>query len=315
MLLSIPYVVGITKILDKYKSNIYDVYFTDEVLLSARYQNNIHPHLYKDLDTIKSLGINRTFLLNSLLINKPTEKKLWTTENNAISTHLSNIKERYDIITVNNLMHLYDDATKEAIKGKLLKCSVNNHIDSLSRIKEMFDIANWDVINIDRKVNRNNKLLNILCDDLRNRGVKSVVLVNEGCHWDCIFKEFCDLGMVDRNQETKFNCNTHYNLGRPESFLKTPLLFHDNLKHINADVFKISGRFNSLENIEKRIRHYLYGEDITLGELIDKPFTDDDIVKDMSYNTMNKYNMIEHLYNCKNDCFHCSKCDKIREIL
>lgn len=317
MLLSIPYVRGISKFIEQYKDNIYDVYFTDDVLLTARPKiSNTHYYsLYKDLELIKSLGIKRTFLLNSMLINQPTEKKLWTTSNDINANHLGVIKNSYDAITINNLMHLYDDNLRENIKGKLLKCSVNNHIDSLYRIDEMFKLANWDIINVDRRVNRNNKLLNSLCEDIKNRGALSVVLVNEGCHWNCIFKEFCDLSMVDKNQETNFDCNTHYNQNRPESYLKTPLLFHHNLSHINADIFKISGRFNDASNIEKRIRHYLYGDDISIKELIDKPIKDNESIGDMMYSTLYKYNMIEHLYNCKNDCLHCSKCDKIREII
>lgn len=316
MKLSIPYVKGISKILEQYKDNIYDVYFTDDVLLSAR-QKNINTYyttLIKELELIQNMGIKRTFLLNSILINQPTEKKLWTTKNDINANHISTIKGLYDIITINNLMHLYDDKLKDAISGKLLKCSVNNHIDSHYRIDEMFKVAHWDVINIDRKVNRNNKLINSICEDINKRGAKSVVLVNEGCHWDCIFKEFCDISQVDKNQTTQFDCGVHYNESRPESFLKTPLLFHHNLKHINADVFKISGRFNDVKNIEKRIRHYLYGEDISIRELIDKPIQEYDRAGDILYSSLYKYNMIEHLYNCKNDCLHCSKCDKIREI-
>lgn len=317
MLLSIPYVRGISSFIDKYKDNIYDVYFTDDVLLTARpkFDDSYYHLLYKEIDYIRSLGISVTFLLNSLLLNKPTEKKLWTTNNNTNAIHLENIKDKYDTITINNLMHLYDDELMSAIKDKQLKCSVNNHIDSLYKIDEMFKIAKWDIINVDRTVNRNNKLLNLMCEDLRNRGAKSVVLVNEGCHWNCVFKEFCDLSMVDKNQTTKFDCNSHYNQDRPESYLKTPLLFHHNLQHINADIFKISGRFNDKSNIEKRIRHYLYGDDIKIRELIDKPIKDDEDMGDVLYSTLYKYNMIEHLYNCKNDCLHCSKCDKIRGIL
>jgi len=318
MKLSIPYVRGISKIIKEYKNNIYDVYFTDDVLQSARPRtthNTEYMNLYKEMEEIRVQGVKRTFLLNSIMINDPSLKDLRSDPVRKTVNHLARIKDKYDIITVNNLMYLYDPDFIEVTQGKKLKNSVNNKIDSLYKLEECFKITDWDAINIDRRINRNNKLINQMCKAVRDKGAVSYVLVNEGCHWDCIFKEYCDISMTDRNQMTSFSCLEHYNIGKPESYLKTPLLFHDNVQHIDADVFKISGRFNPVDIIEKRIRHYLYGENITLGELIDKPFEEGDPVEHMDYKTLNKYSMTEYLYDCKNNCLNCSKCDNIRNIL
>ena len=316
MKLSVPYTRGISSLIEKYSEHIDDVYFNDGVLLSARPKTDTIGYtlsLYKELKKLREMGIKTNYVLNSPFINKPTEK--FMKEPHETFSHLESIKDMFDIITINNMFILLDGRISEIFKDKEFKNSVNNHIDNLYKLKELTKIRHFHYINVDRSLNRNKSLLNAICREISSIGSKSVVLVNEGCHFNCLVKHECDLSLSDQNQALTFDCYDYYLKDKPENLLKSPIIFYDTAKDINCDILKISGRDMPLEIIESRIRHYIFGDDILIRDLIDKPIYENDLAFDLLYSDLLNAGFINKVNDCKNHCHICDYCDKIKEIL
>lgn len=316
MKLSVPYTRGVSDLVEKYIDYIDDVYFSDSVLLSARPKSDTIGYeikLYTELKKIQAMGVKTNFVLNSPLINKPTEKFF----NKPFFTldHLNRIRDKFDIITVNNLFLMLDGSLVELLKEKEFKNSVNNHIDSMYRLKELFKIYPFDYVNIDRSLNRDKSKLNALCREVQSHGAKAVVLVNEGCHFRCAVKQECDISVADPNQALTFDCYDYYLKGQPENLLKSPIIYHETAKDIDCDILKLSGRDTPKDIVEMRIRHYLFGDDILIRDLIDKPIKEVDLIYDLRYSELLQNGFIKKVNDCKNHCEVCDFCDKIKEIL
>jgi len=322
--LSVAYTNQLYPILRKYKEHINDIYFSDGEFDSARGSTSFDEgeHLsIEELKEIKSLGIKLNYVLNSpYLPNRLLNKHKDITE------HLLSLKEEglVDIITVNNLILANNKHFMKTLNENFeVKNSVNNHINSALKTKEICErFPTIDNIIVDRSVNRNPELIKEMADICHSYGKKITVLINEGCLYNCIFKRDCDLTFssqdsVGSEDNGIFNCYKENFKKHNDRYLKSPWMTAEGVEMLEGvvDIFKISGRYDPPDEIEKRIRYYLYNDrDVMLRHILDKVLNEKyDEIYNLSMMELSVWGMSRTLTNCKNDCMNCDKCDVFLE--
>lgn len=319
--LSVAYTVYMLPIVQKYHEYINDIYYTDGRFDSARGSVKMDEGeqlSYNELTELKKLGIKLNYVLNS-----PYLPNRQINNYDEIAQHLIDNKEFIDIVTVNNLLL----ANNKQFMGKLkehfeIKNSVNNHINTLYKVKEMCErFPDIDNIIIDRSVNRNPELITEMAKLCHSYGKKITVLLNEGCVFNCIYKRDCDLtfSSVDHSKpedNETFNCYKANFKKQDAQYLKSPWMTAEGVELLEntVDIFKISGRYDPPEEIEKRIRYYLFNDRTAyLREIMDKVLNKKDELFALSMFDLSMWGMTNVLTSCKNDCMNCNKCDEFIE--
>lgn len=319
--LSVAYTVYMLPIAQKYHEYINDIYYTDGRFDSARGSVKMDEGeqlSYNELTELKKLGIKLNYVLNS-----PYLPNRQINNYDEIAQHLIDNKEFIDIVTVNNLLL----ANNKQFMGKLkeyfeIKNSVNNHINTLYKVKEMCErFPDIDNIIIDRSVNRNPELITEMAELCHSYGKKITVLLNEGCVFNCIYKRDCDLtfSSVDHSKpedNETFNCYKANFKKQDAQYLKSPWMTAEGVELLEntVDIFKISGRYDPPEEIEKRIRYYLFNDRTAyLREIMDKVLNKKDELFTLSMFDLSMWGMTNVLTSCKNDCMNCNKCEEFIE--
>lgn len=319
--LSVAYTVYMLPIAQKYHEYINDIYYTDGRFDSARGSVKMDEGeqlSYNELTELKKLGIKLNYVLNS-----PYLPNRQINNYDEIAQHLIDNKEFIDIVTVNNLLL----ANNKQFMGKLkehfeIKNSVNNHINTLYKVKEMCErFPDIDNIIIDRSVNRNPELITEMAELCHSYGKKITVLLNEGCVFNCIYKRDCDLtfSSVDHSKpedNETFNCYKVNFKKQDAQYLKSPWMTAEGVELLEntVDIFKISGRYDPPEEIEKRIRYYLFNDRTAyLREIMDKVLNKKDELFTLSMFDLSMWGMTNVLTSCKNDCMNCNKCEEFIE--
>ena len=319
--LSVAYTVYMLPIAQKYHEYINDIYYTDGRFDSARGSVKMDEGeqlSYNELTELKKLGIKLNYVLNS-----PYLPNRQINNYDEIAQHLIDNKEFIDIVTVNNLLLANNKQFMSKLKEHFeIKNSVNNHINTLYKVKEMCErFPDIDNIIIDRSVNRNPELITEMAELCHSYGKKITVLLNEGCVFNCIYKRDCDLtfSSVDHSNpedNETFNCYKANFKKQDAQYLKSPWMTAEGVELLEntVDIFKISGRYDPPEEIEKRIRYYLFNDRTAyLIEIMDKVLNKKDELFTLSMFDLSMWGMTNVLTSCKNDCMNCNKCEEFIE--
>jgi len=330
---SIPYTYKLTKILDniKNKNIINDIYFSDGLYPSAR---NIKLNK-KERDEL--VNLSKKYKLNyvfnpSIFKNNFYLKEIY----NEFLKNIEYLKEFYNLkyITFNNTIILKEKKFRD-ICDTLdieIKLSVNNQIDSLEKLKiivEDFKIFN---IILDRSLNRNwDELEKIIQykNELKEKNINLnlILLLNEGCLPNCMYKQFCDL-MVSQyydNSEEEINilttihdyltCTYEFS-DKPWKALQSPFISPIYIDKYKQDFnFKIVGRNKPKFILEKIILSYInrlgdYSLETFFSTFRSKEF------KKINFYDLEEFNFFENTFNCKLQCHSCDYCEKtFKELL
>lgn len=308
-MLSVPYSLGILPIVLKYKDHINDVYFSDGRFDSARNDENFQTHSLDEIKSIKNAGISVNYVFNPPII-----KNSDLNDNSDILNYLMSLSDYVDSITINNLLLLTNKKFIDTLKTKYkLKTSVNLKLDTSKKIREVVSRFDVDTIIIDRDINRDRDKVKELATTIRELGKTSIVLLNEGCVHDCVFKRDCDNTYYKEfGEQQSFDCYSENFKNRADNYLKSPFMTYEAVEILKKDIniFKISGRYESPIVIEKMIRYYLFNDrKLLLRELLDKTMNKKDDTFFMTLMDMSLWGFTSHVTNCKNDCLNCSYCD------
>ncbi len=313
---SIPYNEGFEKTLDVYHEYLFDFYFSDDVYPSARYRTTDTLKLKEHIELAKRLGVKSDYILNSAFY----ENKIYTPDAlKSLADHIN--KLNVDILTINNMMILQSSHFRDEIDSNIiLKNSVNNKVinkEMVSILNKKFNIT--DVI-LDRSLNRDRDSMLDILKYCRDNNITTTILLNEGCMPNCMYKQFCDVGIgsayldketFDRAVDTT-GCGKDF-YDEPSLVLKSPIITRPMvINYLDyVDVLKISGRNISSEYVNNILDYYILNNRSLSYKNLVSTFAPPE------YNTITMYMLEEYGYsdtvsNCKNKCYTESNyCDKI----
>ncbi len=193
------------------------------------------------------------------------------------------------------------------------------HVDSPERAR-FFEELGADSITLDTNINRNFEVIESIKEAV---GCELRLLVNEACLYKCPFRYFhFNLFSHMTAFGSKPNIFSDYYYEKcisfrvryPELIIKSPWVRPEDLKvyeDIGIDVFKISGRANTVDWIIKCMRAYSSRSyDGNLMDLLDCPSE----LRDMFYIPNKELNgAIQQWQNCKKVCHKCGFCKATAE--
>ena len=267
------------------QSIIQSLYFSyiDNTFSDARCHCQSKNILFEE--TLKSIeNIDKLLLINGM----STSIKVYSDKKNLKLSYDKLIKMyNEDIITGLVVYDLYyikalNTLSAEKIpKGLKIVPSVNFNISSISRLNSVVtqfsDLLDYDyipsIIHIDRSLNRNIKELDKLVEYIREKYPTSLIslLVNEGCIYNCVYKNThdalisnCNISYYEKevtDHLSNLDCNSLFNK-EPWKLLTTPFIRPEDLKYyINKyDVIKIAGRTLPTPELINIIHSYINQE-------------------------------------------------------
>lgn len=147
-------------------------------------------------------------------------------------------------------------------------CSVNNHADSIERVRQLTEYMSYDRIMLDHRISRRFKLIQEIRDEFPEKPL--IVLVNESCLPDCVLQHF--------HQDHLASCSRLDSLARPDICqslcsglklkdplytLRAPWVRPEDIHHlfdVGVDLIKLAGRTKDSAWILELARAYAYGE-------------------------------------------------------
>ncbi len=252
---------------EQYRNEIYDIYFGTtflhrDVTYGETMGVNASPGQYKNLLKIQEkYGIPISLTLNEM--NRPIEM----IRSNVVKEFVSFIKKYYDdgvrscTISHTHLMRL--GILQEAFPDMDWKNTVNHRITTTQEFVDYVNLG-YTTLQLDRNYNRNLNELKRTKKEADRLGVKTCLLIKEGCMPECPFKTEHDCwqgGKELRNLGTTYwdivpyTCNT-WRGQHVERFVTNPRAGTDIMIHSKedwddfaekVDIFKKSGRLNSLK--------------------------------------------------------------------
>tara|TARA_Y100000034_G_C6841067_1_gene380572 strand:+ start:68 stop:1264 length:1197 start_codon:yes stop_codon:yes gene_type:complete len=252
---------------EQWRSEVYDIYFGStflhrDVTYGDTMGVNASPKQYKNLLKIQEkYGIPISLTLNEM--NRP----VGLLRPDVIKDFISFIKKYYDdgvrSCTISHTHLMRTGALQEAFPDMMWKNTVNHGIRTT---QEMIDYAalGYDIINLDRKFNRNFLELKKAKKEADRLGIKLSLLITEYCMPECPFKVEHDCwegGSELRRMEKSYwdiaenlSCNTwrvqakEMGVINPRMGTDWVISSKDNWDEFAnlVDIFKFSGRLNNL---------------------------------------------------------------------
>jgi len=212
-------------------------------------------------------GIKFNYLFNAIsLAGKEWDKSF---QDKFLSTVGQLVDCGVDIITVTNPRLTL--LVKEKFPELEVSPSINNHLDSVERVRQLVNYMGIDRIMLDHRVSRNFKLVEEVHKAFPE--IPIVVLVNESCLRDCVLQPFHQeyLGGISRMEYQNRTpppdlchlfCATE-KLTDPAHCLKAPWLRPEDVKHLvaaGATLIKLAGRSKDSEWITNLVIAYAKGK-------------------------------------------------------
>ncbi len=181
---------------------------------------------------------------------------------------------------------------------------------NIAPIKSCKDII--DVINISPSFSYNDTKL---IDIIHEYGIKVKILVNEGCIINksdnyCMFDGFTE-STCNINPFSSYPCQSvciEVRKKYPWTQICTNYIYKENLKYINYDIIKISGRILNLKKVTNQLTYWTSSDKTQFLNLRDEGPID---ISD-KYNIFLEY--IETRSKCKGFCNTCKRCKKFYNI-
>lgn len=241
---------------------ISSVYFAHHPALTpnARVINEAHTfseqkHYLEQISKTRYLLLNGRF---TELTNYLNDKTIRTIEN----FYQEGLIEGVVFLDFYMLTILSKGLSKECIEGLDFIPSINMNLDSPEKVfstleyLEKLGFKKPTKITLDRSLNRNFLQLKVIADLLKEQNIKTEVLLNEGCLYNCPYKINHDviINMANNPKTAKevlpfkeinkqLGC-IKFLSNNPENVLKIPFIRPEDLHNYKkiVDVFKISGR-------------------------------------------------------------------------
>ncbi|MDP7366651.1 MAG: hypothetical protein QGH83_05270, partial [Candidatus Pacebacteria bacterium] len=261
---------------EQYRNEIYDIYFGTvflhrDVTYGETMGVTASPAQYKNLLKIQEkYGIPISLTLNEM--NRPMEML----RGNVIKEFVSFIKKYYDdgvrSCTISHTHLMRTGALQEAFPDMNWKNTVNHRITTTQEFLDYAQLG-YNIIQLDRNYNRNLNELKRTKKEADRLGVKTCLLIKEGCMPECPFKTEHDCwqgGSIRYEGKSywdivPFTCNTWRGTHAVKE-VHNPRAGTDIMIHSKedwddfaekVDVFKLSGRLQSCSGPAAKFGYYL----------------------------------------------------------
>lgn len=316
MKFSLAYTKGIYDLLDdRIAPKINDIYFSDGAFKSARVDIFDDENL-SELNRIRDeYDIKLHYILNSNFY--PNDLYNEDAINEMID-HILNLN--VEILTINNTFFMQDERIRDRLTGMTIKASVNNKIRTKEQVDFFVDNLKYDEIILDRSLNRCYEELKDVVAYCKSKGVKTTILVNEGCIPNCSYKQFCDMKISqtpngeDNNSEFSSGCYSDYNKYN-EMVLTSPFILPTGVSRYRfVDYIKIAGRYSSKDEMNEIINAYIKNDgNVNIGVLLNA-YTPEKFNRVSSF-LLEDHEFTKKVMDCKNKCSECDYCKKIMNVL
>jgi collagenase-like PrtC family protease len=314
---SIGYTKGISTIFEKLNcfDKIHDVYYSLplQIVASARAQS-FDEETFNELMFIKEKGIRLHLVINGYSYDSSVYS------DDEIKKLIDIIKaSKADILTFSNTIALKHPLFKELSNQIEIKNSINNKVKSIEDVRFAHKMIGLKSLILDRSLNRDFDNLIPIMKYCNENNITTTLLVNEGCIPGCLYKAQCDNFISSPIEEAlstmvELTCGGDYR-EHPALALKSPFILPGQLNkyiELGVDYFKIASRGKPLDEVEKRIRGYVFGDkSIGLRYLLDT--NPHQIFYKINTNMLEDYHFTDNTFNCKNSCSSCNFCDIIFE--
>jgi len=274
---------------EQWKKEIYDIYFGStflhrDVTYGDTMGTNISQNQYRNLLEIQEkYGIPLSLTLNEM--NRPVEML----RRDIIKDLITFIGKFYDdgirSCTISHTHLMKTGALQETFPDMNWKNTVNHGIKTTQQFIDYVNLG-YNTIQLDRDFNRNHRELKRTKKEADRLGVKTCLLIREGCMPECPYKTEHDCWQGAGYFRTinssywdsiKFTCNKwrsgdFVNHGLPNPRTATDIMIHskedwDDFADI-VDIFKVSGRLIRYpkNHLEKFGYYFLIGDKIVAAE-------------------------------------------------
>lgn len=328
----------LSNIVDKYHEHIAEVYFP----LPA----DIVPNARGSLNIMTSDNIIE---LSKYLVKKDIRpvglfNSTWTPIEVYANDYMSEVIDRMEPlveagmtkIIVNNYYIIAAHIFDKSISGLEVSASINSRHDTADKVMSHVAFSKPKHVYLDRSFNRKLNEFKNVAQSLKTLGIKTSILANEGCLYNCPFKTDHDsqLGMASfagcdfleytsrvlgryaglnetiTNLNTSTGCRKVYELN-PWYLLKSPFIRPEDLdKYLPyVDYIKLAGRNRPTEWIENVLSAYISRSyDGSIIDLLD--VADSHTLKPELYMNKKLEGVLALNGDCHKVCVSCGRCKK-----
>jgi len=258
-------------------------------------------------DSMFSWSVQNGKVFNILFNMEPHDFKLGFNFNRInLTPYGNNLTE----LTFSSILLLKE----KVFEGFKKNISVNSKINTIQQIYELQkDNQDINAVCLDRDINRNQELVNRICDYAAKLNISIDLLANEGC------MPFCP----NKRDHNVYETLSHYSdqsiqvakarkiciqvFSRdPSLILKSPFLTREVLNFYNCRFIKITDRSKPPAFLDSVLEYYVHGKSADLGVAFTVERLEVGLTTDMLPSFFH-----DRIINCKNECYHCNKCDVV----
>ena len=324
-------------LLPKYGHVIKEIYFPLPSAIASNARSNGQATTLEELalllDAVSSYEVDSAVVLNSswMPLEAYTDDYLKRVINAIGVLYRMGLKK----IIIKNNYYMRTNVFRDLFPNLKLESSINCMYDTIPKVIQALEMFRYDSVIIDRSFNNNHVEFTKLKLLLAELNVETKMLVNEGCLYDCPFKQdhdnmlgMCSYGgaMFDKYKQAYVEANpdntnpagnVNYQYGcvsvyrdEPWKFLKSPFIRPEDvhLYERGVQLIKIAGRTQSNEWIDRVIGAYAAGSyDGDIRDLTDTGPLDG------SFPNKKLDERWEFVAHCNKVCTQCTRCKTLYE--